>query len=74
MAALNVLPPQHYVGAVESMPLIVDLIEIDCDAKPSIQSTTASSRTCTSHRRVTEFGSLAHLSRMRLLRFCRARR
>ena len=27
MAALNVLPPQHYVGAVESMPLIVDLIE-----------------------------------------------
>jgi L-cysteine:1D-myo-inositol 2-amino-2-deoxy-alpha-D-glucopyranoside ligase len=27
MAALNVLPPHHYVGAVESMPLIVDLIE-----------------------------------------------
>jgi L-cysteine:1D-myo-inositol 2-amino-2-deoxy-alpha-D-glucopyranoside ligase len=27
MAALNVLPPPHYVGAVESMPLIVDLIE-----------------------------------------------
>jgi L-cysteine:1D-myo-inositol 2-amino-2-deoxy-alpha-D-glucopyranoside ligase len=27
MAALNVLPPQHFVGAVESMPLIVDLIE-----------------------------------------------
>jgi L-cysteine:1D-myo-inositol 2-amino-2-deoxy-alpha-D-glucopyranoside ligase len=27
MAALNVLPPQHYVGAVESMPLIVDLID-----------------------------------------------
>jgi L-cysteine:1D-myo-inositol 2-amino-2-deoxy-alpha-D-glucopyranoside ligase len=27
MAALNVLAPQHYVGAVESMPLIVDLIE-----------------------------------------------
>jgi L-cysteine:1D-myo-inositol 2-amino-2-deoxy-alpha-D-glucopyranoside ligase len=27
MAALNVLPPRHYVGAVESMPLIVDLIE-----------------------------------------------
>ncbi len=26
MAALNVLPPRHYVGAVESMPLIVDLI------------------------------------------------
>jgi L-cysteine:1D-myo-inositol 2-amino-2-deoxy-alpha-D-glucopyranoside ligase len=27
MAALNVRPPRHYVGAVESMPLIVDLIE-----------------------------------------------
>ncbi|HJV15568.1 MAG TPA: cysteine--1-D-myo-inosityl 2-amino-2-deoxy-alpha-D-glucopyranoside ligase [Propionibacteriaceae bacterium] len=27
MAALNVLPPRHYVGAVESMPLIVGLIE-----------------------------------------------
>jgi L-cysteine:1D-myo-inositol 2-amino-2-deoxy-alpha-D-glucopyranoside ligase len=27
MAALNVLPPRHYVGAVESMPLIVDMIE-----------------------------------------------
>src|SRR6187455_672433 len=27
MAALNVLPPRHYVGAVESMSLIVDLIE-----------------------------------------------
>jgi L-cysteine:1D-myo-inositol 2-amino-2-deoxy-alpha-D-glucopyranoside ligase len=27
MAALNVLPPRHYVGAVESMGLIVDLIK-----------------------------------------------
>ncbi|WP_375432522.1 cysteine--1-D-myo-inosityl 2-amino-2-deoxy-alpha-D-glucopyranoside ligase [uncultured Friedmanniella sp.] len=27
MSALNVLPPQHYVGAVESIPLIVDLVE-----------------------------------------------
>jgi L-cysteine:1D-myo-inositol 2-amino-2-deoxy-alpha-D-glucopyranoside ligase len=27
MTALNVLAPRHYVGAVESMPLIVDLIE-----------------------------------------------
>ena len=26
MEALNVLPPSHYVGAVESMPLIVELI------------------------------------------------
>ena len=27
MAALNVLPPDHYVGAVESIPLVVALIE-----------------------------------------------
>ena len=27
MAALNVLPPRHYVGAVESMPLIVTMTE-----------------------------------------------
>src|SRR3954468_14646062 len=26
MAALNVLPPNHYVGVVEAMPLIVDLV------------------------------------------------
>ena len=27
MAALNVLPPTHYVGAVESIPLVAGLIE-----------------------------------------------
>ena len=27
MAALNVLPPEHYVGAVESIPLVVELIQ-----------------------------------------------
>lgn len=27
MAALRVLPPQHYVGAVESIPLVVDLVQ-----------------------------------------------
>ncbi|HWI02086.1 MAG TPA: cysteine--1-D-myo-inosityl 2-amino-2-deoxy-alpha-D-glucopyranoside ligase [Propionibacteriaceae bacterium] len=27
MTALNVLPPQHYVGAIESMPLITGMIE-----------------------------------------------
>jgi len=26
MVALNVLPPDHYIGAVESIPLVVDLI------------------------------------------------
>ena len=26
MAALRVLPPEHYVGAVESIPLVVDLV------------------------------------------------
>src|SRR3954465_7013776 len=27
MAALRVLPPDHYIGAVESIPLVIDLIE-----------------------------------------------
>src|SRR6478735_8385290 len=27
MTALSVIPPEHYIGAVESIPLIVDLIE-----------------------------------------------
>jgi len=27
MSALRVLPPQHYVGAVESIPLVIDLVQ-----------------------------------------------
>src|SRR5687768_5898120 len=27
MAALRVLPPDHYIGAVESIPLVVDLVQ-----------------------------------------------
>jgi L-cysteine:1D-myo-inositol 2-amino-2-deoxy-alpha-D-glucopyranoside ligase len=63
MAALNVLPPQHYVGAVESMPLIVDLIEqlrqrqavypVDDSEFEDLYFAQASD---------SEFGSLAHLS------------
>jgi L-cysteine:1D-myo-inositol 2-amino-2-deoxy-alpha-D-glucopyranoside ligase len=63
MAALNVLPPQHYVGAVESMPLIVDLIEelrrrqavypVDDSEFEDLYFAQASDA---------EFGSLAHLS------------
>jgi L-cysteine:1D-myo-inositol 2-amino-2-deoxy-alpha-D-glucopyranoside ligase len=63
MAALNVLPPRHYVGAVESMPLIVDLIEQlqrdqavypvhDSDFEDLYFAQASDS----------EFGSLAHLS------------
>jgi L-cysteine:1D-myo-inositol 2-amino-2-deoxy-alpha-D-glucopyranoside ligase len=63
MAALNVLPPRHYVGAVESMPLIVDLIEqlqqdqavypVDDSEFQDLYFAQASDA---------EFGSLAHLS------------
>jgi L-cysteine:1D-myo-inositol 2-amino-2-deoxy-alpha-D-glucopyranoside ligase len=63
MAALNVLPPQHYVGAVESMPLIVDLIEelrrrqavypVDDSEFEDLYFAQASDP---------EFGSVAHLS------------
>jgi L-cysteine:1D-myo-inositol 2-amino-2-deoxy-alpha-D-glucopyranoside ligase len=62
MAALNVLPPPHYVGAVESMPLIVDLIErlqrrqavypVDDSEFEDLYFAQASDP---------EFGSLAHL-------------
>ena len=63
MAALNVRPPRHYVGAVESMPLIVDLIEqlrrrqavypVDDSEFEDLYFAQASD---------SEFGSLAHLS------------
>ena len=63
MAALNVLPPRHYVGAVESMPLIVGLIEqlqrrqavypVDDSEFEDLYFAQASDA---------EFGSLAHLS------------
>ena len=75
MAALNVLPPQHYVGAVESMPLIVDLIEELRRRQAVYPWTTASSRTCTSHRGVTR--SSVHsptFLRRGYCDLCRARR
>jgi len=63
MAALNVLPPRHYVGAVESMALIVDLIEqlqsrqavypVDDSEFEDLYFAQASD---------SEFGSLSHLS------------
>jgi L-cysteine:1D-myo-inositol 2-amino-2-deoxy-alpha-D-glucopyranoside ligase len=63
MAALNVLPPRHYVGAVESMPVIVNLIEqllnrqavypVDDGEFEDLYFAQASD---------SEFGSLSHLS------------
>ena len=63
MAAPNVLPPRHFVGAVESMPLIVDLIEqlqgrqavypVDDREFEDLYFAQASD---------SEFGSLSHLS------------
>jgi L-cysteine:1D-myo-inositol 2-amino-2-deoxy-alpha-D-glucopyranoside ligase len=63
MAALNVLPPLHYVGAIESMPLIVDLIDqlrrrqavypVDDNEFEDLYFAQASDE---------EFGSLSHLS------------
>ena len=63
MTALNVLPPRHYVGAVESMALIVDLIEqlqgrqavypVDDSEFEDLYFAQASDP---------EFGSLSHLS------------
>jgi L-cysteine:1D-myo-inositol 2-amino-2-deoxy-alpha-D-glucopyranoside ligase len=63
MAALNVLPPRHYVGAVESIPLIVDLIDqlrrrqavypVDDNEFEDLYFAQASD---------SDFGSLSHLS------------
>jgi L-cysteine:1D-myo-inositol 2-amino-2-deoxy-alpha-D-glucopyranoside ligase len=63
MAALNVLPPRHYVGAVESIPLIVNLIDqlrrrqavypVDDSEFEDLYFAQASD---------SEFGSLSHLS------------
>src|SRR6476619_2133137 len=63
MAALNVLPPRHYVGAVESIPLIVDPIDhlqrreavypVEDNEFDDLYFAQASD---------SEFGSLSHLS------------
>ena len=63
MAALNVLPPRHYVGAVESIPLTVELIDqlrqrqavypVDDGEFDDLYFAQASDA---------EFGSLSHLS------------
>ena len=63
MAALNVLPPQHYVGAVESMPLIVDLIE-ELRRRQAVYSVDDSEFEDFYFAQGSDpdFGSLAHLS------------
>lgn len=63
MVALNVLPPRHYIGAVESIPLITQLIEhlqrsqavyaVDDPKFPDLYFAEASDP---------EFGSVSHLS------------
>ena len=50
MAALNVLPPRHFVGAVEAMPQIVELIEELRTAGRCTRWTTPNTPTCTSPR------------------------
>ena len=50
MAALNVLPPEHFVGAVESIPLVVELIQRLRERGRSIPSRTPTTPICTSPR------------------------
>jgi L-cysteine:1D-myo-inositol 2-amino-2-deoxy-alpha-D-glucopyranoside ligase len=63
MAALNVLPPRHYVGAVESMSLIVDLIE-QLRGRQAVYPVDDSQfeDLYFSQESDSEFGSLAHLA------------
>jgi L-cysteine:1D-myo-inositol 2-amino-2-deoxy-alpha-D-glucopyranoside ligase len=75
MAALNVLPPRHYVGAVDSIPLIVDLIDqlrrrqavypVDQNEFEDLYFAQASD---------SDFGSLSHLSEDEAIRIVRVRR
>ncbi len=63
MAALNVLPPRHYVGAVESMSLIVDLIE-QLRGRQAVYPVDGSQfeDLYFAQESDSEFGSLAHLA------------
>ena len=63
MAALNVLPPRHYVGAVESMPLIVDLI-VHLRGRQAVYPVDDSEfeDLYFAQESDSEFGSLAHLA------------
>jgi L-cysteine:1D-myo-inositol 2-amino-2-deoxy-alpha-D-glucopyranoside ligase len=63
MAALNVLPPRHYVGAVESMALIVDLIE-QLQSRQAVYPVEDSEFEDLYFAQASdsEFGSLSHLS------------
>jgi L-cysteine:1D-myo-inositol 2-amino-2-deoxy-alpha-D-glucopyranoside ligase len=63
MAALNVLPPRHYVGAVESMPLIVELIEqLQRDEAVYPVEDSEFEDLYFAQASDSDFGSLAHLS------------
>ncbi len=54
MTALNVLPPEHLVGAVESIPQVVELIsELQERRERCTRSRTRTSPTCTSPRTAT---------------------
>lgn len=64
MAALRLVPPREYVGAVESIPLVVEYIEAlqKADAVYSVDGDLYF-RVSADH----EFGSLSHLSRDEML-------
>jgi L-cysteine:1D-myo-inositol 2-amino-2-deoxy-alpha-D-glucopyranoside ligase len=68
MAALNVLPPRHYVGAVESIPLIVDLID-HLQRREAVYPVEDNEfdDLYFAHASDPEFGSLSHLSEERAI-------
>ena len=70
MTALRILPPRHYIGAVESIPLVIDMIErlqaagavyaVDDDLYFSV-------------RAAESFGSISNYSIETMMTFCRER-
>lgn len=70
MTALNMLPPRHYIGAVESIPLVIDMIErlqaagavypVDEDLYFSVHA-------------AKDFGSVSNYSPDTMLKYCAER-
>lgn len=65
MSDLHVIPPEHYIGAVESIPLTLDAIE-ELKSRGSIYSVEGD--LYFSVRADAEFGSRAHLSQEEMLK------
>jgi len=70
MSDLHIIPPEHYIGAVESIPLIVDAIKV-LKEKDTVYS--VEDDLYFSVRSDKKFGSRSHLSQPEMLKLCAER-